>query len=59
MQFHTFTIVYLTMLKHLHPDRAIEFDISEELIEDLKPFTEAALDLLAETADPFAAIKES
>ena len=58
IQFHTFTIVYLTMLKYLHPDRAVEFDISEELIEKLKPLTEAALDMLVETADPFAAIKK-
>ncbi len=53
-QFYTFTIVYFTMLQYLFPDQTIEFDIPDDIVENLKPFTEAALDLLSETADPFA-----
>jgi len=53
VQFHTFSIVYFTLVKYLHPDRAIEIDVSPEVLEKLKPFSEAALDLLAESADPF------
>ena len=59
IQFHTFSIVYFTLVKYLHPDRAIELDVPESVIADLKPLTEAALDMLAETADPFAAIEKS
>jgi hypothetical protein len=54
VQFHTFSMVYFTLVKYLHPDRAIAIDVPEEVLEELKPFSEAALDLLAERADPFA-----
>ncbi|MBT3916471.1 MAG: hypothetical protein HN731_04760 [Rhodospirillaceae bacterium] len=53
VQFHTFSIVYFQLVKYLHPDRAIEIDVPDDIIEELKPFTEQALDMLAETADPF------
>ena len=56
VQFHTFSIVYFTLVKYLYPDRVIELDVPYKIIEDLKPFTDAALDLLAESADPFASI---
>ena len=42
-----------------YPDWAIELDVPEKVIEDLKPFTEAALELLAEVADPFVVVKET
>jgi len=57
VQFHTFSIVYFTLVKYLYPDRAIELDVPERTIKDLEPFTEATLDLLAESADPFEALK--
>ena len=57
VQFHTFSLVYFTLVRYLHPDRAIELDVPEAVIEELKPFTDAALDLLEESADPFAAVK--
>ena len=59
IQFHTFSIVYFTLVKFLYPDWAIELDVPEKVIEDLKPFTEAALELLAEVADPFVVVKET
>ena len=59
VQFHTFSIVYFTLVQYLHPDRAIEVDVPAKVIEDLKPFTEAALDLLAEDADPFETLVKS
>jgi hypothetical protein len=52
-QFHTFSLVYFHLVKYMHPDRAIELDVPADVIAELKPFTEAALQLLAETADPF------
>lgn len=57
VQFHTFSIVYFTLVKYLNPDRAIELDVPANVIEDLKPFTEAALDFLADSADPFSVIE--
>ncbi len=54
IEFHCFSIVYFELVKYLHPDRAIEIDVPEHIIEELKPFTEQALDLLAAAADPFA-----
>ena len=53
VQYHTFSIVYFQLVKYLHPDRAIEIDVPDAIIEELKPFTEQALDKLAATADPF------
>ncbi|MDP7601977.1 MAG: hypothetical protein QF605_11355 [Rhodospirillales bacterium] len=53
VQFHTFSIVYFQLVKYLHPDRVIEIDVPNHIIEELEPFTEQALDMLAETADPF------
>jgi hypothetical protein len=51
VEFHTFVIVYYTVLKHLYPDVDFEFNVLDEfpakLQIDLSPFTEAALDLLA------------
>ena len=52
-QFHTFSIVYFHLMMYLHPDRALSLDIAEETLEKLKPFTDAALTILADTADPF------
>ena len=52
-QFHTFSLVYFTLVKYLHPERAIEIDVPEDVRAGLEPFTEAALQLLADTADPF------
>jgi hypothetical protein len=59
VQFHTFSIVYFTLVKFLYPNRAIELDVPEKIIEDLTPFTEAALELLAEVADPFVVVNET
>lgn len=54
IEFHTFSLVYFALVKYVHPDRAMEIDVPAEAIKDLEPFTEAALDLLADSADPFA-----
>jgi len=54
VQFNVYAIVYVTLLKYMRPEFKIDFDMPESEIEKLKPFTEAALQLLAETADPFA-----
>ena len=53
VQFHTFSIVYFQLVKYLHPDRVNEIDVPNHIIEELEPFTEQALDMLAETDDPF------
>jgi hypothetical protein len=59
VQFHTFSIVYFHLVKYLHPDRAIELDVPADVLADLAPFTDAALQLLAESADPFAEIEKT
>ena len=53
VQFHTFSIVYFQLVKYLHPDRVIEINVLDHIIEELEPFTKQALDMLAETTDPF------
>ena len=49
-EFSTFAIVYYMLLRALYPETIFEFDIlgqlSQKLLDDLEPFTEAALDLL-------------
>jgi hypothetical protein len=57
VQFHTFSIVYFRMMMYLHPDRALSLDVPEETLKELKPFTDAALAILADAADPFDDIK--
>ncbi len=46
VELNTFIIVYYTVLKHLHPDLSFEYDPPKNLPEDIKPFIDAALDLL-------------
>jgi hypothetical protein len=57
IQFHAFSIVYFELVKYLHPGRAIEMDVPAEVLAELTPFTEAALELLAASADPFQELK--
>ncbi len=56
VQFHTFSIVYFQLVKYLHPDCVIEIDVPNHIIEELELFTEQALDMLAETTDPFESL---
>lgn len=58
-QFNVYAIVYVTLLKYMHPEWKIDLDLPVSEIEKLKPFTEAALQLLAEKADPFGAIEQA
>ena len=58
VQFHTFSVVYFHLVKYLHPDRAIEMDVPDDLLAELQPFTDAALQLLAASADPFDAVEK-
>lgn len=50
VEIYGFVIVYYTVLKQLYPDATFEFDVldklSDKLRDDLRPFTDAALDLL-------------
>ena len=57
LEFHSFSIVYFHLVKYLHPDSAIEMKVPEDIIEKLKPFTDAALDMLAADADPFEEVE--
>jgi hypothetical protein len=50
---HVFAIVYFKLIQYLHPDWPTEIDVPEQRLEELAPFTEAALDILADAADPF------
>jgi len=53
VQFNVFAIVYVTLLKFMRPEFKIELGLEESEVETVRPFTEAALQLLAESADPF------
>jgi hypothetical protein len=53
---HVFAIVYFRLVQYLHPDRPTEIDVPAGRLKELEPFTEAALDILAETADPFMSL---
>lgn len=46
-EFQTFIIAYYTVLRHLYPDLAFEYDPLKNFPSDIEPFVEAALDLLA------------
>lgn len=50
---HVFAIVYFRLIQYLHPDWPTEIDVPAGRLRELEPFVEAALDILAETADPF------
>jgi hypothetical protein len=53
VQFNVFAIVYFTLLKYMRPEFKIDLGMPDAELEKFKPFTEAALQLLAEKADAF------
>lgn len=46
-EFAVFVYCYYTVLRHLYPDAAFEYGVPDEPPDDLRPFVEAALDLLS------------
>lgn len=59
VEFHVFAIVYFALVRYLHPDWPMKLDVPEEVLDELAPFTDAALQLLAESADPFEILPAS
>ena len=53
MVFHSFSIIYFHLVKYLHPNRVIEMDVPADIIENLEPFADTALDMITVAADPF------
>ena len=47
VEFAVFVQTYSMVLRHLHPDARYDFDLPLEPPDDLKPFVNAALDLLS------------
>ncbi|MCD6075438.1 MAG: oxetanocin resistance protein [Rhodospirillales bacterium] len=46
-EFAVFVHTYYTVLRHLYPDAAFEFDLPDSPPDDLKPFVDAALDYMS------------